>query len=902
MDPFDDILPGPPVARSRAGGKFIPKAKSKQLPRKEISASEHIASCNDGTNEHVALSSASTNTIRPSQNEYDTTSPKLENFQPVNANRDDATLVDALPSTIAVPEVNRAWNSTGFPKSASEENSTSFDADLGTNTIPMTNLRNENVLGNVSGPSATSSNFVGTEGPFKNWEGSLFDGKNNLEPPDTSLLVSLDVASKKGPDLKDEMFESNIPSNSSLGAAGEVEQVEFEVDPFSNVLPESRAGNARKFQPKIKPRPKMGTVAAVASDSPNLVVEKSFELPASCTNEVQSFQSTDGGSGGLTKPTSSSLPVSEILGTTDPSSNFDYTSSSIPFSDDNRRLGAVSPCQPDSLNTMLPQTRDWPSNFEKSSGEVADIFSGLECFDDFLAQSAMVTEKSALHAFNEKGTEENFVIPTCSHTTTQDPLAFKEAVAFNEGGTDADNGRSETESQEVLASNPGRPIDDVLDYSSIKSGPDPPFEIPEHEGLTNAAAGPTLGDLLLAEDIPGPKTDAGDKDKGATMSTAPRKHENCSTAEKDNNNRKALRQTRKRTIRKASDGAESEAVEDDDDLDPLYNCSRDELEENDDECGADHSSKNKRASTTSKKKSVTKSRKQSGKHKEANGDLEESSKKPPKRFSHSTRRKKRCVDKALLETPEDELDPRTLPMKDIILLAEYRERLKKKEAVTSQTASINQSGRDSFHDAATNDEEEDFGSEDGRASDDDQAIERVSSASTLINYRSFMDKTPSGKWSKQDTELFYQAVREFGTDFSMIQQLFPGRTRHQVKLKYKKEERQHPLRLSEAMNNRAKERTHFKILIERLQQASTRAEQEPASSREEDPVTDASVGITGEEAGDMMPETNDEGAKPEPEATVKDQDDSVPLRSPEKKSDESEDDDYYRWSQYKSDY
>jgi transcription factor TFIIIB component B'' len=33
------------------------------------------------------------------------------------------------------------------------------------------------------------------------------------------------------------------------------------------------------------------------------------------------------------------------------------------------------------------------------------------------------------------------------------------------------------------------------------------------------------------------------------------------------------------------------------------------------------------------------------------------------------------VDKALLEIPEDELDPRTLPIKDIILLAEHRERL-----------------------------------------------------------------------------------------------------------------------------------------------------------------------------------------------------------------------------------
>lgn len=37
----------------------------------------------------------------------------------------------------------------------------------------------------------------------------------------------------------------------------------------------------------------------------------------------------------------------------------------------------------------------------------------------------------------------------------------------------------------------------------------------------------------------------------------------------------------------------------------------------------------------------------------------------------------------------------------------------------------------------------------------------------------------------------------------MIQQLFPDRTRRQVKLKYKKEERQHPLRLHEALLNRA---------------------------------------------------------------------------------------------------
>jgi hypothetical protein len=33
------------------------------------------------------------------------------------------------------------------------------------------------------------------------------------------------------------------------------------------------------------------------------------------------------------------------------------------------------------------------------------------------------------------------------------------------------------------------------------------------------------------------------------------------------------------------------------------------------------------------------------------------------------------VDKALLETPEDEIDPKKLPIKDLILLAEHKERL-----------------------------------------------------------------------------------------------------------------------------------------------------------------------------------------------------------------------------------
>ena len=47
----------------------------------------------------------------------------------------------------------------------------------------------------------------------------------------------------------------------------------------------------------------------------------------------------------------------------------------------------------------------------------------------------------------------------------------------------------------------------------------------------------------------------------------------------------------------------------------------------------------------------------------------------------------------------------------------------------------------------------------------------------------------------------------------MIQQLFPGRTRHQVKLKFKKEERQYPIRLSEALASRANGSPSFLFIL-----------------------------------------------------------------------------------------
>ncbi|KAK9942582.1 hypothetical protein M0R45_008236 [Rubus argutus] len=144
----------------------------------------------------------------------------------------------------------------------------------------------------------------------------------------------------------------------------------------------------------------------------------------------------------------------------------------------------------------------------------------------------------------------------------------------------------------------------------------------------------------------------------------------------------------------------------------------------------------------------------------------------------SSKKQKTC-DKSLLEIPEDEIDPQKLPIKDLIRLQEYRERLAIKEAEKSKTPASNQSAYNEFHREASHNEEN-FGFEQYRSSDEDQAD------------------------GQKDTELFYEGIEQFGSDFSMIAQLFPGRTRHQIKLKFKKEDRQNPLRINEAFRRHSK--------------------------------------------------------------------------------------------------
>lgn len=58
-----------------------------------------------------------------------------------------------------------------------------------------------------------------------------------------------------------------------------------------------------------------------------------------------------------------------------------------------------------------------------------------------------------------------------------------------------------------------------------------------------------------------------------------------------------------------------------------------------------------------------------------------------------------------------------------------------------------------------------------------------------MNQGTYMKRDKSGGWNELLTERFYDGLRMFGTDFEMISKMFPGRTRHKIKLKFVKEEK-----------------------------------------------------------------------------------------------------------------
>ena len=86
----------------------------------------------------------------------------------------------------------------------------------------------------------------------------------------------------------------------------------------------------------------------------------------------------------------------------------------------------------------------------------------------------------------------------------------------------------------------------------------------------------------------------------------------------------------------------------------------------------------------------------------------------------------------------------------------------------------------------------------------------------------WLKRDKSGGWGEMLTDQFYEGLRMFGTDFNMISKMFPGKTRHSVKLKFNKEERDDPWRIETALKGE-----RLQINMEEFQKATNTVFSDP---------------------------------------------------------------------------
>ncbi|KAI0052540.1 hypothetical protein FA95DRAFT_1483632 [Auriscalpium vulgare] len=77
-----------------------------------------------------------------------------------------------------------------------------------------------------------------------------------------------------------------------------------------------------------------------------------------------------------------------------------------------------------------------------------------------------------------------------------------------------------------------------------------------------------------------------------------------------------------------------------------------------------------------------------------------------------------------------------------------------------------------------------------------------SDATKFINSASYGKKYRGTRWSAEETELFYEAVSQFGENYELISYILPGRDRKACKAKFKNEDRKNPARITYCLDNR----------------------------------------------------------------------------------------------------
>jgi hypothetical protein len=88
--------------------------------------------------------------------------------------------------------------------------------------------------------------------------------------------------------------------------------------------------------------------------------------------------------------------------------------------------------------------------------------------------------------------------------------------------------------------------------------------------------------------------------------------------------------------------------------------------------------------------------------------------------------------------------------------------------------------------------------------DDPMEVVEENSMTKKVNSSTYGKRKQSSRWDELETALFYDCLSQFGTDFEMIANMMPGRTRNQVRTKFNREEKVCPEKVTEYMISKRK--------------------------------------------------------------------------------------------------
>ncbi|PCH34004.1 hypothetical protein WOLCODRAFT_94620 [Wolfiporia cocos MD-104 SS10] len=77
-----------------------------------------------------------------------------------------------------------------------------------------------------------------------------------------------------------------------------------------------------------------------------------------------------------------------------------------------------------------------------------------------------------------------------------------------------------------------------------------------------------------------------------------------------------------------------------------------------------------------------------------------------------------------------------------------------------------------------------------------------SDTSKFVNSLTYSKKTRGSRWSAEETELFFDALQQFGENYELISYILPGRDRKQCKNKFKAEDKKNPARITYCLSNK----------------------------------------------------------------------------------------------------